>query len=193
MSVGIHPLVIEAFEGHRRTFDAVAATLGSAIEGGARILCDSLRAGGTIYWCGNGGSAADSQHLSAELVGRFRRERRGLASVALSTDTSALTCVGNDYGFDEIFARQLQGLGRSGDVLVGITTSGNSPNVLKAAAQARANGMRVIALLGRDGGKLAGACDLPIVVPAVDTARIQEMHILIGHAMCDLVEASFSA
>lgn len=148
----------------------------------------ALLAGGKLMFCGNGGSAADSQHLAAELTGRFIKDRRPLAALALSTDTSALTCIGNDYSFDEVFARQVRGLGRAGDVLVAISTSGHSRNVIRAVEEAKALGMRVIGLLGRDGGALRALCDVPIVVPSQVTARIQESHILIGHTLCGLIE-----
>jgi D-sedoheptulose 7-phosphate isomerase len=138
--------------------------------------------------CGNGGSAADSQHLAAEFVGRFIKDRRPLAAIALSTDSSALTCIGNDYGFDDVFYRQVVGLGLAGDCLIAISTSGNSPNVIKAAQAARSADIRTIGLLGRDGGALAALCDLPIIVPSPTTARIQEAHIFIGHTLCSLIE-----
>ena len=141
-------------------------------------------------FCGNGGSAADSQHLASELTGRFIKDRRPLAAMALSTDSSALTCIGNDYAFDEVFARQVAALGRSGDVLVAISTSGNSRNVVRAGEEARSAGMQVIGLLGREGGVLKAMCDVPIVVPSQVTARIQEAHILIGHTLCGLIEES---
>lgn len=147
-----------------------------------------LKQGGKILFCGNGGSAADSQHLAAELTGRFIKDRRPLAAVALSTDSSALTCIGNDYSFDEVFARQVVGLGRSGDLLIGISTSGNSRNVLRAVEEAKKQGMQTIGLLGRDGGQLRSLCDHSIVVPSLVTARIQECHILIGHTLCGLIE-----
>lgn len=152
------------------------------------IYSDKVWGGGKILFCGNGGSAADSQHLAAELTGRFINDRRPLAALALSTDTSALTCIANDYSFAEVFARQVQGLGRSGDVLVGISTSGNSRNVIRAVEEARAVGMQVVGLLGRDGGTLLELCDVSIVVPSQVTARIQEAHILIGHTLCGLIE-----
>lgn len=154
------------------------------------LASEALAAGGKLMFCGNGGSAADSQHLAAELTGRFIKDRRPLAAVALSTDTSALTCIGNDYSFDEVFARQVAGLGRAGDVLIAISTSGNSRNVIRAVEEARRVGMRVIGLLGRDGGALKPQCDVALVVPSQVTARIQESHILIGHTLCGMVEQS---
>ena len=138
--------------------------------------------------CGNGGSAADSQHLAAEFTGRFSKDRPPIAAVALSTDTSALTCIGNDYSFNDIFARQVLALGKAGDCLIAISTSGNSGNVLAAVAAAKSLGISTIGLLGRDGGKLKAQCDVSIVVPSQVTARIQEAHILIGHSLCGAVE-----
>lgn len=152
------------------------------------LATHSLQQGGKLLFCGNGGSAADSQHLAAELTGRFIKDRLPLAAMALSTDTSALTCIGNDYSFNEIFARQVVGLGRKGDVLIGISTSGNSRNVIRAVEEAQKLGIVSIGLLGRDGGQLKSLCDYCIVVPSDVTARIQECHILIGHTLCGLIE-----
>jgi D-sedoheptulose 7-phosphate isomerase len=154
----------------------------------AQLASDTLRTGGKILLCGNGGSAADSQHLAAELTGRFIRDRRPLAAIAISTDTSALTCIGNDYSFDEIFARQVAGLGRPEDLLIAISTSGNSGNLIRAVKEARTMGMQAVGLLGRDGGKLRSLCSYSIVVPSQNTARIQECHILIGHTLCGMIE-----
>lgn len=171
--------------------NALLATLHSldsqVLQVGA-LATYSLEQGGKLLFCGNGGSAADSQHLAAELTGRFIKDRRPLAAMALSTDTSALTCIGNDYSFDEIFARQVVGLGRKGDALIGISTSGNSRNVIRAVEEAQKLGMVTIGLLGRDGGQLKSLCDHSIVVPSDVTARIQECHILIGHTLCGMIE-----
>jgi D-sedoheptulose 7-phosphate isomerase len=147
-----------------------------------------LRAGGKILWCGNGGSAADSQHLAAEIVGRFRRERRGLPSVALTTDTSILTSVANDYGFESVFSRQVEALGVPGDLLVGLSTSGNSPNVVAALNAARAQGLGTVAFTGAGGAKLAPLADHLLAIASRDAARIQEAHILAGHMLCDWIE-----
>ncbi|MFW9616356.1 D-sedoheptulose-7-phosphate isomerase [Aquabacterium sp.] len=163
--------------------------LADAVDQAGQMAGDALQTGCKIMFCGNGGSAADSQHLAAELTGRFIKDRRALAAIALSTDTSALTCIGNDYSFDEVFARQVVGLGRTGDVLVAISTSGNSRNVIRAVEEAKAIGIKVIGFLGRDGGALKAMCDVPIVVPSNVTARIQESHILIGHTLCGLIES----
>lgn len=162
--------------------------LDDVIQAVAAELIAAVQAGGKLLFCGNGGSAADCQHIAAELTGRFILDRRPLPALSLTTDTSALTCIGNDYSFDDVFSRQVQGLGRPGDVLVGISTSGNSENVIRAVTSARAQGLRTVGLLGRDGGKLKALCNHSIVVPSSTTARIQEMHILIGHTLCGLVE-----
>lgn len=154
----------------------------------ADLATETLHNGGKILFCGNGGSASDSQHLASELTGRFMNDRRPLAAMALSTDSSALTCIGNDYSFDEVFARQIIGLGRKEDLLIGISTSGNSVNVLRAVEEANIIGMQTVGLLGRDGGKLCKICAHNVIVPSNVTARIQECHILIGHTLCGLIE-----
>ncbi|MDP8213981.1 MAG: D-sedoheptulose 7-phosphate isomerase [Candidatus Euphemobacter frigidus] len=158
----------------------------------AHALIDCLKGGGKILICGNGGSAADSQHIAAELVGRFKRERKALPVIALSTDTSILTSIANDYSFDRVFSRQVEALGRPGDLLIMISTSGNSANLLQAAMAAREDGLGTLAFLGRDGGELAGKVDLSIIVPSSDTARIQEGHTVIYHIICGLVEEAFA-
>lgn len=173
-----------------------SATLAPAIATAARIMTESLRRGGRILSCGNGGSAADAQHFSSELLGRFEAERGSLAAVALTTDTSTLTAVANDYGYDEVFARQIAGLGRPGDVLLAITTSGNSANVLRAVIRAHESRIAVIALTGKDGGKLATLLsdgDVEIRVPADRTVRVQEVHLLVVHCLCDLIDAALSS
>ena len=158
------------------------------IERFARLVAGCLAGGGLVLWCGNGGSAADAQHLAAELVGRFESDRRPLGSVALTADSAVLTCVGNDFGYEEVFARQVEAIGRPGDVLVAISTSGESRNVVRGLEQARRSGLSSFGLLGRDGGAALGLVDDAIVVPGTGTARIQEAHILIGHVVCELVE-----
>jgi len=164
------------------------------IESAARMLIMALKAGNKILLCGNGGSAADSQHLATEIVSRYKKDRKPLAAIALSTDTSILTAVGNDYGFEYIFARQVEALGKKGDVLIGISTSGESKNVVEAMKAARSLGLRTIGLLGCAGGSIGEAVDLAIVVPCKNTPRIQEAHITIGHILCDLIERElFSA
>jgi D-sedoheptulose 7-phosphate isomerase len=177
----------QALAGHREVVDQLAG-LQAAVEHVALQLARCLQGGGKLMLCGNGGSAADAQHIAAELTGRFVHDRRPLAAMALSTDTSALTCIGNDYGFDHVFERQVRALGRVGDALVLISTSGQSPNLLQAATAARMAGITTIGLLGRDGGALRAQCDHSVVVPHTVTARIQEAHIFIGHCWCALVE-----
>jgi D-sedoheptulose 7-phosphate isomerase len=167
-----------------------ARTLAEPVAEAAERLLAVLRAGHKVLLCGNGGSAADAQHIAAELVGRYARERRGLPAIALTTDTSALTAIGNDYGYERIFARQVEALGRAGDGLLAISTSGNSPNILLAVETARKLGIGTIGLAGRDGGALRSAVDLCLIAPHKETARIQELHITIGHILCDLVEAA---
>lgn len=182
-----------AFDRHldvaARTRVAVAAPFDRLAERAA----DALRSGGKLLLFGNGGSAADAQHIAAELVGRFQRERAALAAIALTTDTSILTSVGNDYGFDAIFARQVQGLGRPGDVAIGFSTSGNSGNVVAGLRAAQAAGLHAAAFCGAGGGALAAFADPLLLVPSDETPRIQEMHILLGHALCDAVETMLAA
>ena len=154
----------------------------------AEAASEAVHAGNKLLFCGNGGSAADAQHLASELIGRLVRDRRAIAGLALSTDSSALTCIANDFGYDEVFARQVAGLGRAGDVLVAISTSGNSMNVIRAVEVAKPMGITTVGLLGRTGGQLGGLVDLPIIVPSEETARIQEAHIFLGHVLCTLIE-----
>src|ERR1039458_879364 len=158
------------------------------LEAIARAMTETLRAGGKILWWGNGGSAGDSQHLAAELVGRFRRERRGLSSLALTTDSSTLTSIANDYGYEAVFSRQVEALGVAGDLLVGISTSGNSHNVVAALHAARSQGLATVAFTGAGGGRMAKLADYLFAVESKETARIQETHILAGHMLCDWIE-----
>ncbi len=159
----------------------------------AQLLIQCLRAGNRILLCGNGGSAADAQHLATELVSRFLRERAALPAIALTTNSSSLTAIANDYAFADVFARQVEAFGRTGDVLIGISTSGNSENVLRALQTARAKGLQTLALTGAGGGKLAAIADQLIAIPSDDVPRIQEAHIAIGHILCDWVEKSLFA
>ncbi len=154
----------------------------------AQMIINSIKSGGKLLLFGNGGSAADSQHMAAELVGRFKKERVGLPAIALTTNTSSLTAIANDYSYESVFSRQIEALGKAGDVAVGISTSGDSKNVTEAARKAKRMGLKFIALTGGSGGVLAGLSDLAIVVPSKDTPRIQECHLLIIHILCELVE-----
>lgn len=167
---------------------ALAEEGADAVAQAAALCVEGLRAGGKVLLFGNGGSASDAQHIAGELTGRLSRERPALPAIALTANSSDVTAIGNDYGFDHVFTRLVQAHGREGDVAIAISTSGNSPNVLAAVAEARERGLRTIGLVGRGGGKLAPRVDCAIVVPSDDTQRIQESHITIGHALCELVD-----
>ncbi len=158
------------------------------IEQAAKLMVTALKNGNKIMFFGNGGSAADSQHLAGEMIGRFLKERKSLPAIALSTDTSILTCLSNDYGFDIVFSRQIEGLAKSGDIAFGISTSGNSKNVLLGLEKAKELGCKTIGLLGCDGGKIAKKAEIAITVPSKATPRVQESHITIGHIICNLIE-----
>ena len=174
--------------GHRLLeSDAISATATAAAH-----VTDSLRAGGKVLFFGNGGSASDAGHLAAELLGRFALERRSLPAVCLSDHTAAMTAIGNDYGYDDVFARQVAGLGRPGDVAVGLSTSGSSPNVVRALETARELGLVTVALTGAGGGKVAGVVDVCVRVPSEDTPRVQELCMLLGHTLCEIVERELS-
>ncbi|RLD39433.1 MAG: D-sedoheptulose 7-phosphate isomerase [Bacteroidetes bacterium] len=161
------------------------------IESAGELIVSTLKTGNKILLFGNGGSAGDAQHIAAELTGRYKTERRGLAAIALTTDTSALTAIGNDYGYDRIFDRQVEAIGNEGDLLIGISTSGNSRNVLRALAYGKDNGMNTIGMSGKGGGDMRPLCDINLTIPSDDTARIQEMHITIGHILCGIVDSTF--
>lgn len=185
--------ICQHFEDSAELKRAAAAQLAGPIAQAVEMLTGALAADRKLLICGNGGSAADSQHMAAELVGRFERERPELAAVALSSDTSALTAVANDYGFEQVFAKQVRALGREGDVLVAISTSGESANVLAAVRAAHERGLAVVALTGRGGGRVGAALqgsDIHLCVPHERTARIQELHLLIIHCLCDGIDAS---
>ena len=173
---------------HLQVIESISKTCLPSIESASKIIVDALSVGGTLFWCGNGGSSADSQHLAAELIGRFKNEREPIRSIALTTDTSVITCIANDYNYEDVFSRQLAGVARKQDVLVVISTSGNSKNILQVLQKAKTMGVRTVALLGNDGGESKDISDTSIIIPSSSTARIQEAHILIGHIMCDLIE-----
>jgi len=177
-----------AIDQHQAVIAGLDALMPLIAQAGQRLR-DCLAGGGKILLMGNGGSAADSQHIAAEIVGRYKRERRGMPAIALTTDTSILTSVGNDYGFDYVFARQVEALATDKDVVIGISTSGNSANVVAAIEAAKAIGATTIGLTGRGGGKLAALCDINFAMPSGDTPRIQEAHILLGHILCDIIDA----
>jgi D-sedoheptulose 7-phosphate isomerase len=180
--------VISELKENARIANLMAERLADEIVEAANLITDAYRRGGKLLLIGNGGSAADAQHIAAELVGRLRRQRIGLAALALTTNTSVLTALANDYDYENVFSAQIEALAGSHDVLVAITTSGTSANILRAVAAAKAAGLKVIGLTGESGGKLVAAADLTIKVPSDDTARIQESHITIGHIICHLVE-----
>lgn len=173
---------------HREVFDAFEDAVGEAIRNAAKLISTTFSTGGKVLICGNGGSAADAQHIAAEFVGRYETERIALPAIALTTDTSALTALANDYNFERIFARQVEALGREGDCLIAISTSGNSPNVLAAVMAARSRGMKIVGFTGANGKRLAGLSDAAIMVPSERTARIQEGHITAGHIICELID-----
>jgi len=171
---------------------AAASSLSEAVAEVAEAVRKALESGGKILLCGNGGSASDAQHIAAELAGRLSRERRGLAALALTVNPSVLTAVANDYGYGEVFARQVEALGRPGDVLIGISTSGRSANIVRALEEGRARGLMTVGFVGGEAGAMGHHCDLLVSVPSVDTQRIQEIHIAVGHAVCELVEGYFA-
>ena len=176
-----------------QTKEQVLKSLVPVIEKTAHLMIKVLESGHKILLFGNGGSAADSQHIAAELVGRFMVKRRALPAIALTTDTSNLTALGNDFGYETVFERQVEALGQRGDLAIGISTTGNSPNVVSAIRLARRIGLKTVALTGRDGGALAKRVDLALIVPSHSTQRIQEAHITIGHILCELVESHFAS
>ena len=192
MTLSLADRINQQFQESAETKAAALAAMAAPIEAAARRMAACLRAEGKVMACGNGGSAADSQHFAAELLNRFEKERPPLAAIALTTDTSTLTSIANDYRYEDVFAKQVQALGRRGDVLLAISTSGNSPNVIEAIHVAHRRGITVVALTGRNGGKIAallGADDIHLCVPAERTARIQEVHLLTIHCLCDGIDA----
>ena len=189
-SDGTTSSIREALDAHVEVARRVSVDMLGEIRALVDVSLETLRGGGKLLFCGNGGSAADAQHLAAEYVVRFAREREPLAAIALTTDTSILTAGGNDYGFDAVFERQLRALARAGDLVVLHSTSGESENLIRAARAARELGVRSCALLAKGGGRLRSEVDLALVVPTDSTARAQELHLTIGHIVCDLVEAA---
>jgi D-sedoheptulose 7-phosphate isomerase len=185
-------LLVRSLEEHLETIRALLDARLGEIDAAGRLIWETLKGGHKILLCGNGGSAADAQHIAAELVGRYEQQRQAFPAIALTTDTSALTALANDYGYEEVFARQVEALGVGGDLLIAISTSGKSPNVVKAADKAREIGCRTIALTGASGEPLASRCDKAVVVPSNRTSRVQEAHITIGHIWCEMVDANLA-
>lgn len=187
----MHELIYNHFQQHLKTIELSQQQLPDSIAAAVLVLVNALKSGKKILSCGNGGSAGDAQHFSSELINRFERERPGLAAIALTTDSSNLTSIANDYSYERVFSRQVEAIGQSGDILLAISTSGNSPSIIRAVKAAHQQQMQVIALSGRDGGPLAQELqktDLEIRVPSQVTARIQEVHLLVIHALCDGID-----
>jgi D-sedoheptulose 7-phosphate isomerase len=184
-------MVIEELIDHKHLIQKVIDSLTADIEAGCAMICDVIKSGNKVLLAGNGGSAADAQHIAAELSGRFVKERKALPGIALTVDTSALTAIANDYGYNHVFSRQVEALAQPGDLFIGISTSGNSQGILNAFEAAKKINCKTFGLSGRDGGKMNDLCDLNIIVPSQTTARIQEMHILIGHILCKAVDDLF--
>jgi D-sedoheptulose 7-phosphate isomerase len=179
------------FNSHLETIKIVIESMQEDLVKASQLAINTLKAGNKVILFGNGGSAADAQHIAAELTGRYKTERRGLPGLALTTDTSALTAIGNDYGYDRVFDRQVESLAREGDLLIGISTSGNSKNVVNALKLGREMGCKTLGLSGRTGGAMNNVCDINLVVPSDNTPRIQEMHILFGHTICQCIDEAF--
>jgi len=181
-------IISKNFKDHLNVLQCTLESLSKSIELASYEMVKTLENGGTIFWFGNGGSCADSQHLAAELTGRFKKDRKPLRSISLTADNSVITCIANDYSYDQIFARQILGLVRKDDLVIAISTSGNSPNIVNGLRITKDLGIKSIALLGNDGGLSRDLTDLPIIIPSNSTARIQEIHILIGHIFCEYVD-----
>ncbi len=184
--------IVREFRLHLETIEAVINNMEEELVQASTLAVEVLKRGNKILLCGNGGSAADAQHIAAELTGRYKTERRGLAGIALTTDTSALTAIGNDYGYDRVFDRQTEALANEGDLLIGISTSGNSANIISALKLAKEMGCSTLGFSGRDGGAMNEVCDVNLVVPSDNTPRIQEMHILFGHTICQIIDNELS-
>jgi len=184
-------IIRQEFTEHLKTTEATSEKICEDIETVAQMCIDGLKQGGKILIFGNGGSAADAQHIAAELVGRYKKERKSLAAIALTTDSSVITSISNDYGYSRVFERQIEALANVDDVVIGISTSGNSKNVINGLAFAKKIGCTVIGFSGKDGGEMNAICNVNLAVPSEDTPRIQEMHIFIGHTICHLIEQTF--
>lgn len=183
--------ILNEFLSHQDTIKKVIESMQDKLEEASKLAVETLKNGNKILLCGNGGSAGDAQHIAAELTGRYKTERKGLPGIALTTDTSALTAIGNDYGYDRVFDRQVEALAQKGDLLIGISTSGNSKNVINALKLAKQMGCKTLGFSGRDGGAMNEVCDINLIVPSNDTPRIQEMHILFGHTICQIIDNEF--
>ncbi len=187
----VNEVISQEFKAHKQTIEAVIGSMEASLEEASKLVVQTLKSGNKVLLCGNGGSAADAQHIAAELTGRYKSERRGLPAIALTTDTSALTAISNDYGYTKVFDRQVEALANKGDLLIGISTSGNSDNVLSALQTASKLGCKTLGFSGKNGGKMNEVCNINLIVPSDDTPRIQEMHILFGHILCQIVDDAF--
>ncbi|MGA1933765.1 D-sedoheptulose 7-phosphate isomerase [Arcobacter sp. YIC-464] len=183
--------VINEFQSHLETIQNVINNMEEQLVNASQLAVDTLKNGNKILLCGNGGSAADAQHIAAELTGRYKTERKGLPGIALTTDTSALTAIGNDYGYDRVFDRQVESLANKGDLIIGISTSGNSKNVINALKLAKKLGCQTLGFTGKNGGDMNEVCDINLIIPSDNTPRIQEMHILLGHIICQIIDDNF--
>lgn len=183
--------VINEFQSHLETIQNVINNMEEQLVNASQLAVDTLKNGNKILLCGNGGSAADAQHIAAELTGRYKTERKGLPGIALTTDTSALTAIGNDYGYDRVFDRQVESLANKGDLIIGISTSGNSKNVINALKLAKKLGCQTLGFTGKNGGDMNEICDINLIIPSDNTPRIQEMHILLGHIICQIIDDNF--
>ena len=181
-------IITKNFAEHSKIAEETLKSLEKQIFDASKYMSECLESGGKILWCGNGGSATDSMHLSSELVGRFKNNRRSLRSISLASDSGNLTCISNDFGYENVFSRQIESLGNKGDILISLSTSGNSKNIIKAIKSANELNITTIAFLGKDGCKCIDLSNLDLKVPSESTARIQEMHMLIGHTLCELIE-----
>ena len=181
-------IINQNIQEHQEILNSIDNKIKNKINAISKIISNSLKKGGTIFWCGNGGSASDSMHLSTELIGRFKKNRKPLRSISLSSNSAALTCISNDFGFQNLFSRQVEALGKPRDVLVVISTSGNSQNILNAIYQAKKKKLITIGFFGKKGGKCKNKTDIDVIIKSDSTARIQEMHIMVGQIICDLVE-----
>jgi D-sedoheptulose 7-phosphate isomerase len=184
-------MIKNELQSHKETIEKTIEVMIPDIQKASTLIVNILKNGGKVLLCGNGGSAADAQHIAAELTGRYKSERKGLPAIALTTDTSALTAISNDYGYGRVFDRQVEALANKGDLLIGISTSGNSANIISAFSCAKSLGCQTLGLSGKSGGEMNEACDLNLIIPADDTPRIQEIHILIGHILCQAVDDAF--
>ena len=184
-------IIKNEFLSHLNAINLTIKTIEENLEEASLLVVETLKNGNKILLCGNGGSAADAQHIAAELIGRYKSDRRGLPAISLTTDTSALTSIGNDYGYDRVFDRQVEALANKGDLIIGISTSGNSQNVVNALKLGAELGCKTLGFSGRDGGAMNEVCNINLVVPSDDTPRIQEMHILFGHTICQIVDDNF--